>query len=355
MGLLAACQYGPILLLSAYAGALADRSNKRHLLMITQTLEMLESIGLAVLAFLPHPPIVGLFILATAGGTFLAFDNPLRRSFVSEMVPKKDIPNAVVLYSTIVNTSRIFGPALAGLLVVTVGYGWCFALDALSYTAVLFCLFKMNPAELYTQPPRPRGKGEIRAGLAYVMKTPALLISFGMLAVIGTLTYNFNITLPIFVTRTLHGSDGVYTLLYSTFSVGAVVSSLIVAQRSLVKIRHVLYGALALGAATLLLAATSTIALALPAAFLLGIASILYTTSTTTIAQTESRQDMHGRVLSLQTVLLIGPTAVGGPLLGWIADEFGGRSPIVLGGVVSILVAGVGYIALKSYKVEEAL
>ena len=121
VGLLAACQFGPIVVLSAWAGALADRADKRRLLLLTQSLEMVQSAGLAVLAFLPHPPLGGLYALAVCGGTLLAFDNPLRRSFVTEMVQAEDIPNAVVLYSLVVNVSRIFGPALAGLLIVTLG------------------------------------------------------------------------------------------------------------------------------------------------------------------------------------------------------------------------------------------
>lgn len=354
VGLLAACQYGPILLLSAYAGALADRSDKRHLLFITQTLEMMQSIALAALAFMPHPPITGLFVLAVAGGMFLAFDNPLRRSFVSEMVPDEDVPNAVVLYSTIVNTSRIFGPALAGLLVVTVGYGWCFTIDAASYLAVLYCLYRMNPHELHRHKPKPRVKGEIRAGFVYVLKTPKLLISFAMLAAIGTLAYNFNITLPIFVTRSLHGSDGTYTLLYSLFSVGAVASALVVAQRNMVRIQHVVLGALALGVAILLLSAVPNVGLAVPAAVLLGMTSIVYTTSTTAIAQVESRPDMRGRVLSLQTVLLVGPTAIGGPISGLFADHFGGRAPMVIGGVVCLAAAGFGYGAIKRFTSDGA-
>ncbi|HEY5113401.1 MAG TPA: MFS transporter, partial [Coriobacteriia bacterium] len=117
VGLLAACQFGPILFLSAWAGAFADRSDKRRMLLLTQSLEMAESFGLAILAFMPHPPLGGLYALALFGGTLLAFDNPLRRSFVTEMVRADDIPNAVVMYSATVNVARIFGPALAGLLV----------------------------------------------------------------------------------------------------------------------------------------------------------------------------------------------------------------------------------------------
>jgi MFS family permease len=349
VGLLAAFQYGPILLLSAWAGAIADRSDKRKLLLLTQSLEMLESIGLAVVAFMPHPSIDPLFILAAIGGTLLAFDNPLRRSFVSEMVPPEDISNAVVLYSTIVNTSRIFGPALAGLLVVTSGFGWCFTIDAISYLAVIVCLIKMRPNELHRLPPKARMKGEVRAGFRYVLSVPVLWINFAMLAAIGLLAYNFNITLPIFVRLALHGSDASYTILYSLFSCGAVVSALAVANRGLVQLRHVILGAATLGAAMLILSIVPNVGFAVPAMLLLGITGILYTTATTTIVQIESRPEMRGRVLSLQTVLLIGPTAVGGPLLGWMADKYGGRSPIILGGIVCLIAAGFGYYVSKRY------
>jgi len=143
----------------------------------------------------------------------------------------------------------------------------------------------------------------------------------------------------------LHGSDETYTLLYSVFSVGAVVCSLIVAHRGLVRLRHLVLGALALGIAILALAATSSAALAMVLVFPVGMASIAYMTATTTIVQVESRQDMHGRVLALQTVLIGGPMAVGGPLLGWLADALGGRAPLILGGVAALAAAGIGYAA----------
>jgi MFS family permease len=212
VGILAACQFGPTLFLSAWAGAIADRSDKRRLLLWTQSLEMAQSVGLAILAFQPHPSLVGLYVLATCGGILLAFDSPLRRSLVAEMVPAPDIPNAVVLYSTIVNVSRIFGPALAGLLAVTVGYGWCFTIDAASYLAVLYCFFLMHPAELHRRPPRPRTKGEVREGLRYALSMPVLWISLVMLGAIGMMAYNFNVTLPLFVAHALHSPLTVYTV-----------------------------------------------------------------------------------------------------------------------------------------------
>ena len=349
VGLLAATMFGPILVLSAFAGALADRSDKRRLLLVTQSLEMCQSIGLAVLAFLPHPPLAGLYLLAAFGGTLLAFDNPLRRSFVTEMVPAEDIPNAVVLYSVIVNTARIFGPALAGLLVVTVGYGWCFAIDAASYLAVLTCIVMMRPAELRRRPPRPRAHGEVRAGLRYVLSMPNLWISFLMLMVIQVLAYNFTVTLPLFVTDALQRSSVVFTVLYAVFGCGAVACALVVAHRGLVGMRHIVAGAGALGVAMLLLAAAPGVAFAVPAVFLVGMAAILYLTATTAMVQVESRADMHGRVLSLQTVIFGGGTVIGGPILGLVADTVGGRAPIVLGGVACLLAAAFGLWAVRRF------
>jgi MFS family permease len=343
IGLLVAAEYGPILLLSINAGAIADRHNKRNLLFVTQSLEMVESIVLAFLAFMHHPPLAALYATATVGGILLALDNPLRRSFVTEMVPVEDRANAVVLYSMIVNISRIFGPALAGVLVVTVGYGWCFTVDAVSYLVVLLALWMMRPAELRRTAAPPRAKGEIRAGLRYVADMPNLWIPFVMLGAVGMLGYNFSVTLPLFVTRSLHRGDGAFTLLYSIFSAGAVASALVVANKNLVRVRHIIVGSAVLGVTMLALAIAPNIGWAIPAAFLVGAASILYMTSTTAIVQVEADPALHGRVLALQTVLLVGTAPIGGPILGWLADLMGARAPIVLGAVVCLLAGGWGF------------
>ena len=344
IGLITAAQYGPLLLFSISGGAIADRHNKRNLLFVTQGLEMAESITLAFLAFMHHPPLGALYATAVVGGTLLALDNPLRRSFVTEMVPEEDRPNAVVLYSLIVNIARIFGPALAGLLAVTVGFGWCFSIDAASYLVVLIALWRMRPTELRRIPARPRARGEIRAGLRYVAENPNLWISFVMLCAVGLLAYNFIVTLPLLVTRSLHGSDGAFTLLYSTFSAGAVVSALVIANKRLVRIRHIIVGSAALGVTMLCLATVPTVGFAIPAAFAVGLASILYMTSTTAIIQVEADPALHGRILSLQTFIIGGTACIGGPVLGWLADTTGARAPIILGGIVGLLAAGWGLV-----------
>jgi MFS family permease len=275
---------------------------------------MAQSISLAVLAFMPHPPLVALYMIALAGGSFLAFDNPLRRSFVTEMVAPEDLPNAIVLYSTIVNGSRIFGPALAGMLIVSVGYSWCFALDAASYVAVLICLALMRENELHRSGKVAERSGAVRAGLQYVLDTPPLWISFMILAILGTLSYNFSVTLPLFVTQVLHGTERTYTLLYSTMGAGAVVGSLFIAHREFTRMRHIILGAALLGMTMLVLAPVSSVVVAVPIVFFIGMAGIVYMTATTAIAQVEAKPEMHGRVLALQTVLTGGSLALGGPM-----------------------------------------
>lgn len=347
VGALAACQYGPILLLSAWAGAVADRSDKRHLLMVTQTLEMVQSFVLGALAFMPHPPLVGLYATAAAGGIMLAFDNPVRRSFVTEMVPAGDVPNAVMLYSALVQTSRIFGPALAGLLVVTLGFGWSFTIDAMTYATVLVALYMMRPGELRRVPVTPKAKGQVRAGIRYVTKLPDLWIPFAMLGLVGVLSYNFSVVLPLFVERGLGGNDATFTLVYTVLSVGALIAALATAQRNTVSVRQVIFGAAALGVTMLALSAVPNVATSFPVVLLVGMSSILYMTSTTAIAQVRADPAMHGRVLALQTVLLIGTTPIGGPILGFVADMFGGRAPLVVGGVAALVAAGWGLGALR--------
>jgi MFS family permease len=344
VGAVAACQFGPILVLSPFAGLVADRSNKLRLLKVTQIGEMCQSLALAGLAFMHHPPLLALYLTALAGGCLLAFDNPVRRSFVTEMVEEDDVANAVTLYSALVNTSRIFGPALAGLLVVTVGFGWCFALDAISYLAVLVALWMMRTNELRRVPVTPRGKGQVRAGLRYVRSVPELWLPFVMLGVVGTLSYNFTVVFPLFVEHALHGNDASYTLVYTVFSAGALVGALVVADRRKVGVRSIILGAAGFGVTMLLLAMAPSVAATFPIVALVGFSSITFMTATTAIVQVRADPRMHGRVLALQTVLLVGTTPIGGPIMGAVADALGARVPLIIGGVAALLAALFGLV-----------
>jgi MFS family permease len=290
-------------------------------------------------------PLGAFYITAAAGGAALAFDNPVRRSFVNEMVPAADVPNAVTLYSAMVNLSRVAGPALAGVLIVTLGYGWCFTIDAVSYVSVLAALAMMRPSELRRVAVAPRGRGQIRAGLRYIVSVPELWITMVMLLIIGTFGYNFNVVFPLLVEKALGGSDGAYTLVYSAFSVGALVGAVIVARRTTITVRTVAVGAVWLGAAMLILAAVPDIPVAIVVAAVAGSGSIAYMTATTALAQLRTDQPMIGRVLAFQTVLLVGTTPIGGPILGALADAAGARAPVVLGGIGSLGAAAFGLLA----------
>jgi predicted MFS family arabinose efflux permease len=211
----------------------------------------------------------------------------------------------------------------------------------------------MRPIELYRKPERPRTKGDVREGIRYIMSMPLLWINFFMIALIGTLSYNFNVTIPLFVTNSLHSTIGKFTLLYSIFSVGAVVSALIVARKNLIKMTHIIFSAAVLGVTMLMLAVAPSVGVAIPIIFLVGMSSIMYMTATTTMIQVESKQEMHGRLLGLQSVFLIGTGVIGGPFSGWLADTMGARAPIMFGGIVCLITALFAYIAMRRYVTEK--
>jgi len=356
IGALVACQFGPVLLLGAYGGVVADRSDKRRLLLVTQTLEMLQSFTLGALAFMHHPPLAAFYVTALAGGFMLAFDNPVRRSFVPEMVPEGEVQNAVTLNSALMTSARIFGPALGGVLVVTAGYGWAFVIDAITYLAVIAAIAMMRRTDL-RQPPRTlRAKGQIRAGLRYVHGVPDLWIPLVMMTIVGTLTFNFSVVLPLFAERTLAGSDTTYTLLYSVLSVGSLAGALITARLRSITIHHLVVASFAFGAAMLALAAMPNVASAFPVATLVGLTSIAFMASSTAIVQVRADAAMRGRVLALQAMVFIGSTPVGGPIIGAICDRYGARSGLVIGGVAALVTAAYGWTARqRGRQREEAL
>jgi MFS family permease len=355
IGALVACQFGPVLLLGAYGGVIADRSDKRRLLLITQTLEMLQSFTLGALAFMHHAPLAAFYATALAGGFMLAFDNPVRRSFVPEMVPEGEVQNAVTLNSALMTSARIFGPALGGVLVVTAGYGWAFVIDAITYLAVIGAIAMMRRTDL-SQPPRTlRAKGQIRAGLSYVHGVPDLWVPLVMMTIVGTLTFNFSVVLPLFAERTLHGSDTTYTLLYSVLSVGSLGGALITARLRSITITHLVIASVAFGAAMLALAATPNAASAFPVAVLVGLTSIAFMASSTAIVQVRADPAMRGRVLALQAMVFIGSTPIGGPILGAICDRYGARSGLIIGGVAALATGVYGWAARHRGEGDEQL
>jgi MFS family permease len=345
LGLLAVCQFGPVLFIGAWAGLVADRSDKRKLLLLVQTVAMAQSFALAGLAFMSRTPLLPLFLVAMVGGVTTAFDNPTRRSFVTEMVPEEDVSNAVSINSALMTSARVFGPALAGLLVVTLGFGWAFAIDGLSYLAVLLGLYLMRTEELRPSTPAPRAKGQVREGLRYVTTVPALWIPLVMMTVVGTLSFNFQIVFPLFVEKTLHGSITEFTVFYSIVSLGSLIAALGSARRTHITVEDVVKASAFFGAAMLVIAASPSLIWVAPFGMLVGFGSISFLVASTAIVQIEANANMRGRVLALQSMVFLGSTPIGGPILGLICDQFGARAGFVVGGVAALGAAGFGVIA----------
>jgi MFS family permease len=352
LGLLAAFQFGPVLLLGAYAGLVADRSDKRRLLMIVQAGAMLQSFTLAALAFTDHPPVGAVYAVALLGGFFTAFDNPARRSFVVEMVPGTEVNNAVALNTAMMTGSRVIGPAIAGFLVTTVGFGWCFLLDGVSYVAVLAGLWRMDATQLHPSPVAPRGKGQVRDGVRYARSVPELWIPLWMMALVGTLTYNFSTVMPLFATRDLHGTVVTYTILMSVISVGSVLGALHAARRQTITVLGVTRNAVLFGGSMALLSLAPNLPAALAVGFVVGVSSIAFMTSSTAIVQLRADPSMRGRVLALQSMVFMGSTPIGGPIVGAVAEAFGARYSVAIGGVACFLAASVGYRHLRRAAAE---
>ncbi len=343
VGIMTACQFGPILVLGPWAGLLADRRDKRMILMVNQALEMVQSLALAALAFLPVTPLPAFYAVALAGGIIFAIGTPARRAFVAELVPPEQIHNAVTLHSALMTGSRVVGPALAGVLITTVGFGWAFVVDAVSYLAVLECLRRMKPEELRRPRTTGRSKGQLRAGVAYIRSVPELRVPLIMMTAIGTLTFNFPVVLPLFIQQDLHGGDVAYTMTYSVLSLGSLLAALAAAHRGTVDLQTIVRTSAVFGLTMFALAAAPNLAAALPVALALGAASLMFMTLSTALVQLRADPAMRGRVLALQSMVFLGSTPVGGPVLGAICDAFGARSGLVVGGAAALAAALWGY------------
>lgn len=347
LGWLAAAQFGPVLVFGAFAGLVADRSDKRRLLIGVQMLAMAQSFCLAVLGFMDSPPLGAIYAVALVSGVATAFDNPARRSFVVEMVPEERINNAVSLNSALMTGSRVIGPALAGLLVTTVGFGWAFLLDAFSYVAVIAALGRMNPAELRQAPVTPKGKGQVREGLRYARSVPELWVPLVMMTVIGTLAFNFQTVFPLFATRDLAGRDVTFTLLLSMLSFGSLVGALASARRTVVDVSVVSRNAMLFGLGMAVMAFVPNQPSAFAVGLMVGFGSIMFMTAATAITQLAAAPTMRGRVLALQAIVFLGSTPIGGPILGAISETFGARYGIALGAAATLGAGGFGFLTVR--------
>jgi MFS family permease len=337
LGLATAARFLPMFLFGPMGGVMADRMDKQRVLYVTQTLAGLLAGAFAVLIATHSIEMWMVYVLAVLLGCVNVFDNPARQSFISEMVPPADLPNAVTLNSVSVNMARVFGAALGGVIAAVLGLALCFACNALSFVAVLVSLAAMHKSELFPARRLTRKKRQVREGLRYVRSTPELIVPLVMIAVIGTLAWEFPVTLPLMARNIFHGGAGAYGVMASVMGVGAVIGGLISAARPRPRTRALCLAAMGWGIAILAAAAAPTLPLELAALLFVGYGSITFNSFAKTTLQLAAAPSMRGRVMALWALAWLGSTPIGGPIVGWVGQTAGARWGLVIGGLPTLL------------------
>ena len=330
-------QFLPLLLLGPFGGLIADRLDKRKVLYATQGTAGILALILGVLVVSHAVSLWEVYALAAGLGFVNLFDNPARQTFVSEMVGRDLLPNAVSLNSVLMNSARVIGPAIGGVLIITVGVAACFFINAASYAAVIVALAMMRAAELYRRPGVVRAKGQVREGFRYVWSTPDLKMPLLAMAVVGVFAFNFTVTLPLLAKFTFHGGGGLYSWFLVAMGAGAVAGGLVTAFRSRPSTRMLAYIGLIFGAAILAVALAPSKAWAIVLLIPMGAASISFVATNNATLQLRAEPSMRGRVMSLNAIAFLGSTPIGAPLLGYLSDVTSPRVALAVGGVATLL------------------
>ncbi|MDA8301010.1 MAG: MFS transporter [Actinomycetota bacterium] len=331
LGLVVAIQALPVLLLAPYGGVVADRVDKRKMMAVLQALMGLQALALGALVVLGRDRFWQVCVLAVVLGLNNVFENPSRQAFIREMVGRDNLRNAVTLNSVMSNGARAVGPAVAGVLIATAGVGICFLLNAASFVAVVTSLLVMDKSALRPSPPEPRAKGQLREGISYAAHTTEIAVPLVMMGLIGTLAYEFTVSLPVFATRTFHGGSEAYGFMTAFMGVGAVAGGLITAARGRTGVRPVVVGAVGFGLAILFTALAPSLDLAYVGLLFVGWGSVSFVSVGNSTIQLSSRPTMRGRSLSLWQLAFQGTTPIGGPAIGWVISESEPRTGLLVG------------------------
>jgi len=341
LGITTGLQFLPVLLLSPYAGVIADRFPKRRLLQVTQLTMALASLLLAAIALTGHAQIWHVYVIAFVFGIGAAFDGPARQSFVSEMVGPEDITNAVGLNSATFNAARLVGPALAGLMIGALGggaqaTGWVILLNAVSYLAVIWQLQRMDVRLLSTPAPVARTRGALRAGVRYVRNQPRMVLVLILVFFAGTFGMNFQITSALMATDVFGKGAGEYGILGSALAVGSLTGALLAARRVKIRLRLLVLATVGFGIASIvagLLPSYLSFALFAP---VIGFCTLTLLNSANATIQLEAAPEMRGRAVALYMTIVMGGTPIGSPIIGWIGEAFGPRWTFIVGGVLTL-------------------
>ena len=336
LGITTGLQFLPILVLGPWGGVVADRFDKRKVLIGTQAADAVLALVLGLLTLAGAVQLWMVYLLAFGLGLVTVVDNPTRQSFVMEMVGPEDLQNGISLNSAVFTGARVLGPALAGALILTTGIATCFVVNAMSYLAVIAGLLAMRPSALFRQRRLPRGKGQIVEGLRYVWSTPRLRWPLVLMAVLYTVSFNFTVLLPLLARFSFGGGAGMYSLFFSVMALGSLAGALTVAQQRRPSPRVLAGAALAFGLTVTAVAFAPVPRVALAILPVVGFFSMVFMATGNSMMQFGSAPSMRGRVMALYAMVFLGSTPIGGPLVGWIAEQTSARVSLAVGGLVAI-------------------
>jgi MFS family permease len=339
-GITTGLQFGPVLLLAPVAGAIADRLERRKVLIGTQTASGVLAAVLGALVLLHAAQLWQVYLLAALLGTVAAVDGPARQVFVSEMVPTTELPNAVGLNSASFHAGRLIGPGVAGLLIHAFGTGPVFLINAASFGAVVFSLTRMRTDRLIAAPRVPRGPGATRAGFAYVRRRPDILLLLVIVGMVGTFGLNFQLTTALMARLAFHKGAGEYGLLGSIMAIGSLAGALLAARRERPTLKLVVISTAAFGVFSGIAAVMPTYPLFAVALIPVGLSSLTLMTAANATVQLATEPQMRGRVMALYMAVLMGGTPIGSPFVGWVGQQFGPRWTILVAAIASLVTAG---------------
>ena len=354
LGVVTALQFTPVLVAGMWGGIVADRFDKRKILMATQSAAALLAALLGILTAFEIVELWMIYVLAFALGSVSVIEVPTRQSFVIEMVGEDQLSNAIGLNSTVFTSARVIGPAIAGVLIAGVGIAWCFLINALSFAAVIVSLTKMNAAELHRGAPVERSKGQLREGLRYVWNTPILRTSLLMMAIIGTIAFNFRILLPVMAEEEFGGGAGTYGALSAVMGVGTVLGALFVASRKYPTRKTLIYSAMAYGVLIVIAGLAPNVSLEMIALVPMGAAGIAFVATANSTLQLNAKESMRGRVMALYSVVFLGSTPIGSPIVGWIGETFGVRSGFFISGFACLLASAYAIDVVRRERLARA-
>jgi MFS family permease len=343
LGIVIACQALPVLFFAPAGGLLVDRVDKQKLLIITQVLSGVLALALWVLTATDTVEVWMVYGLGLMLGFVLVFDNPVRQSMPIELVGPELLTNAVSLNNINFNVSRVFGPALAGITIRQFGISPCFLFNGITYGTVVIALLMLRKSELQIQPRQARARRQVREGLRYVWRTPQLRVPVILMFVVGMLTYETAVTLPLLAKDTFKGGAGTYSLFTAAMGIGAVVVGLGYAARMNVTRRLLLRVTVVLGLFMFVCAAAPTQGIELAALVALGGASVTFLVAANATLQLATPPEMRGRVLALWSMAFMGSTPIGGPIVGWIGEHAGPRWSMFVGGAAPLVAAAVAW------------